>query len=321
MRDTAQERGTDMTAAGETPLVTILMGTRNGAPHLREQLDSLARQTQSRWRLWVGDDGSTDTTRQILTDFAASVPQEVRLLDGPGKGVAGNFLALLCHPDLPPGPVAFSDQDDIWYPHRLARALDRLSEAGEGVALYCSRTELGTDPDRPRATSPLWQRPPSFRNALIQTVAGGNTMVLSEGGVTLARSAGLDPLPAFHDWWFYQLVSGSGGKILYDAQPTLFYRQHHHNQLGRNRGFAARYARFGTIWQGRYHHWITRNVRALQRNSHLLTAENQAILAEFAALRRCKGPQVIAGWQRLGLHRQGRLETALMAGAAMLGRI
>lgn len=310
-----------MTAAGQQPLVTILMATHNGAPHLREQLESLASQSHKDWRLWVGDDSSTDTTRRILSDFASSVPQEVRVMDGPGKGAAANFLGLLCHPELPHGPVAFCDQDDIWYPHRLARALDRLAGSERDVALYCSRTDVGTDPERPRGSSPLWPRPPSFRNALIQTVAGGNTMVLSPGGVALARAAGTDPLPAYHDWWLYQLVSGAGGAILYDTQPTLFYRQHQLNQLGRNRGLVARYARFGTIWQGKYHHWITRNVRALQRNAHLLTEENRAILQDFAALRRRKGPHVLAGWQRLGLHRQGRLETALMAWAAMLGRI
>ena len=300
--------------------ITILMATWNGAAHLAAQLESIAAQTHHDWRLWVGDDGSTDDTRDILAEFAARVPQEVRLFDGPRRGVAANFLTLLCRQDLPPGPVAFCDQDDIWYPHRLDRALDRLG-AAPGVALYCSRTDLGNDPDHPRATSPLWQRPPCFRNALIQTVAGGNTMVLSPEAVALAREAGADPLPAFHDWWFYLLVTGAAGRILYDAQPTLFYRQHEENTLGRNRGFGARYARLGTIWQGRYHHWMTRNIRALQRNQHLLTPENRALLTEFAALRRRKGPRVVAGWQRLGLHRQGRMETLLMAGAAMLGRI
>lgn len=302
-------------------LVTILMGTRNGAGHLQAQLDSIAAQNHRGWRLWVGDDGSTDATRDILADFARRVPQEVRVFDGACRGVAANFLGLLCRPDLPEGPVAFCDQDDVWYQHRIGRALDHLEKAAGRPALYCSRTEVGQDPNKPLGTSPLWPRPPSFRNALIQTVAGGNTMVLSAEGVALARAAGTETLPAFHDWWLYQIVSGAGGDILYDKQPTLFYRQHHTNQLGRNRGLVARYARLGTIWQGKYHHWVTRNIVALQRNQHLLTDENRAILQEFAALRRRKGMCVLTGWQKLGLHRQGRMETALMAGAAMLGRI
>ncbi|APZ52521.1 glycosyltransferase [Salipiger abyssi] len=301
--------------------ITILMGTRNGEAHLGEQLASIARQSHRDWQLWVGDDGSTDRTRDILAAFARSVPQTVRVFDGPRRGVAANFLSLLCHPELPDGTVAFCDQDDIWFPHRLRRAIDQLETVGPRAALYCSRTEVGAEPEKPLGTSPLWPRPPSFRNALIQTVAGGNTMVMSPAAAALTRAAGTDPLPAFHDWWFYQLIAGAGGAILYDRQPTLFYRQHHENQLGRNRGLVARYARLGTIWEGKYHHWITRNLVALQRNQHLLTEENRAILKDFAALRRRKGVGVLAGWQKLGLHRQGRLETALMAGAAALGRI
>ena len=103
--------------------VTIVMATRNGAAHLAEQLDSIARQTHADWSLFVSDDGSTDDTKRILADFARSHP--VTVVDGPRKGAAANFLSALCHPDLPLGTIALADQDDIWLPGKLARGLGR----------------------------------------------------------------------------------------------------------------------------------------------------------------------------------------------------
>lgn len=301
--------------------VAILLPARNGAAHLAEQLASIAAQEHQDWQLWVGDDGSTDATREIVRDFAGTVAQPVHLLDGPCRGVAANALSLLRHEDLPEAAmVAFCDQDDVWYPHHLSRAMERLAP-GTGAALYCSRTDVGPCPGSVLGQSPLWRCPPGFSNALIQSIAGANTMVLNPAAARLAREAASGPLPAFHDWWLYAVMAGAGAQIVFDPQPSLLYRQHGDNQLGRNRGLAARYARLGTIWRGEYHHWVTRNTRALMYARDLLTPQNRKILQDFVALRRRRGVRVLSGWHRLGLHRQSKVETLLMAGAAALGRI
>lgn len=49
--------------------VVILMSTYNGQRYLAEQLDSICAQTHKNWKLWVSDDGSSDNTCQILSDY------------------------------------------------------------------------------------------------------------------------------------------------------------------------------------------------------------------------------------------------------------
>ena len=112
------------------PHVRILMATFQGATHLPAQLASFEAQSHADWSLWASDDGSTDATPDLLRAFAARHPGRVRLIDGPRKGSAANFLHLLGHPDLPPGLTALSDQDDVWLPHRLMRGLQQLSGDG-----------------------------------------------------------------------------------------------------------------------------------------------------------------------------------------------
>ncbi|MGH1453158.1 MAG: glycosyltransferase [Paracoccaceae bacterium] len=301
--------------------VCILMATYNGAAHLDAQLDSIRAQSHENWSLWVSDDNSTDATRDRVRAFGETVAQPVHLLDGPRAGCAANFLSLMRHPDLPAGSfMALCDQDDVWFHGRLARALDLL-RLSQGAALYASRTQIGQAPDGPRRLSPRHHKAPSLANALIQTIGGGNTMVLTPDAATLVRRSSAAQVPAFHDWWLYQFIMCVGGQVIYDDQPSLFYRQHDENTLGRNRGFAARYARLGTIAGGQYRGWVDANLAALNDDKALFTPDARAVLDRFTHLREKVGLRRLLEWRRLGLHRQRSAETALMALAATMGRV
>ncbi len=305
------------------PHVHILMATFNGASFLQEQLRSLLAQSHRNWSLWVSDDGSTDATRRILRDFQRAHPQiEIHIFDGPCAGYAQNFLSLLRHPDLPKGYVALSDQDDVWLPHKLERALRHLTEhADQGVALYGSRTRIVDEWLNDWQLSPAFGHPPSFTNALVQNIMGGNTQVLSPAAVGVVQSV-TDVSEVFsHDWWLYQLITGCGGKVIFDRVPGLLYRQHSNNAVGANLGTFAKLRRIGMVLKGRFRHWINENIRVLHRVSALLTPENRLILDEFRLSRHQRGLVAWASYRRLGLSRQtvgGNISLFL---AATLGKI
>ena len=62
---------------------------------------------------------------------------------GPRKGLVANFLSLACEQSPRGNYFVFSDQDDIWEPDKLARAVDWLRNVPADIpALYCSRTRL-----------------------------------------------------------------------------------------------------------------------------------------------------------------------------------
>ena len=127
----------------------------------------------------------TDATIDIITAFRdrESANREVRLLSGPRRGHAANFLSMLCHPELPPGPVALSDQDDVWLPGKLRLALNALHNAGP-VALYGAQSHHTDRQLRVIGRSRLPRRAPCFRNALTQNVVSGHSAVLSAGALT-----------------------------------------------------------------------------------------------------------------------------------------
>src|SRR6267142_2980219 len=223
--------------------VAILMCTKDGAAFLGDQLKSIADQTHENWMLIVSDDGSIDETKTILERFAESRHQTTMIRNGPAKGVCANFLSLAADPAIDADYFAFSDQDDVWYLDKLRRALTWLvAVPGNVPALYCGRTELMSIDGQSYGFSPLFTRPPTFRNALVQNLGGGNTMVFNRAAKKILESAAAFEV-VLHDWWVYQLVTAAGGVVHYDRQPALKYRQHPDNLIGSNLGWRARLSR------------------------------------------------------------------------------
>jgi len=306
------------------PHVAILMAVYNGAAYLPAQLDSLLAQDHDNWSLIVGDDGSTDATPGILRAFAARHP--ATLVSGPRKGAAAHFMALIRHAARHAAPghyLAFCDQDDVWLRDRLSRGVKALGACGEDrPALYCSRTWI-TGPDlegcRLSAGRP---RGPSFRNALVQNIASGNTILLNPAAARLLETAAEEVTEVVvHDWWVYQLVTGAGGQVIHDDDPTVFYRQHGLNQIGENSSAMAKFRRIWQMLRGDFRAWNTVNLAALTRLSHHLTEENRRIMQDFAAMRRGPLPQRLARLWQLGLYRQSRMSTLALWLAVVLNRI
>jgi glycosyltransferase involved in cell wall biosynthesis len=302
--------------------VAILLCTRNGAPFLGAQLESYADQWHKNWFLVVSDDASRDATREMIERFAAEHPQRVAVRQGPQQGVTANFLSLATDPTIEADYFAFSDQDDVWHADKLTRALAFLAAVpGNTPALYCGRTELMTEDGHIYGLSPLFRRPPSFRNALVQSLGGGNTMVFNHAAKKLIEAAGAQQV-VLHDWWLYQLVSAAGGSVFYDPQPMLKYRQHADNLIGSNQGGLARLLRIRLMLEGRFRDWNETNITALRRvPNHLITPANRQILDLFATARNAGLPKRLAHLRRSGIYRQTLLGNLGLIAATVLNRI
>jgi glycosyltransferase involved in cell wall biosynthesis len=305
-----------------TPTVAILLCTHFGADYLQEQLDSICRQTYSEVSLWISDDNSEDATLPILRSFKLR-PGECRVSigHGPGSGCTANFLSLICNPEIEGDYFAYADQDDIWEPDKLSRAVDALGAVpGEIPGLYCSRTRAITRDGEPAGMSPLFARTPGFANALLQNIGGGNTMVMNRAARDLLRAAGNLPVVS-HDWWTYILVTGAGGTVIYDPEPSVLYRQHDANLVGSNAGWRARLGRWKMAVKNRSRDWNTINIAALQQVRALITPENRVVLDEFSRARdRWLLPR-IWGIGKSGVYLQTRAGTLGLVVAALLKKI
>ena len=115
------------TAAGagaESVFFSVLVATYNQAGYLKDTLDTVARQTFTDYELIVVDDGSTDETPSVLSDWVTSFEAAstnrvaVTRIDNSGQSAAMEHGFGLCHGRY----VALLDSDDRWEPEKLQRA-------------------------------------------------------------------------------------------------------------------------------------------------------------------------------------------------------
>ena len=302
--------------------VVVLMATLDGAEFLRAQLDSIAGQEGVDWRLVWRDDGSGDDTVAILRDFAAGQPAgRVEHLAAPAGrvGSAASFLALLRHvaPGLAEGDVvAFADQDDVWLPGKLARAVAALE--GAGPVLYSARQVLVDAALNPLGESEAVRRAPGFPAALTQNLATGCTVAMNVAAARLIAGSRA-PATCQHDWWAYLLVTAAGGRFIADAEPVVLYRQHARNAVGAPRGFLRRGWAALRRGPGVFMGVLRANVAALEAQAAMLTPAARQDLAVVAEGLR-GGP--VRRWRALrlaGLRRQSWAEDVLFRVWFLLG--
>lgn len=313
---------TDESAISKEVTVAVLLCVRNGGTYLREQIDSLARQNHPRIDVWASDDGSTDDSLAVLRHAAGEWRKGgFKILQGPQTGFAENFRALLVDPAIEAPCFAFCDQDDIWNEDKLSAAVTWLSKQGGRPALYCSRTQLVDREGRPVGLSPRFARQPSFRNALVQSIAGGNTMVMNRAAREIVAQASRRTSFISHDWWSYLVVSGAGGVVHHSLQPRISYRQHDANLVGANTSVSARFSRYAFLLEGGFAEWLSRNIAALNACRDLLTDDALAVIDHVHSSR---GEGLTARLRRLhrsGVYRQTSLGTMGLYLASVIGKL
>ncbi len=290
---------------------------------MEAQLDSLEAQSVTNWTLYVSDDGSTDATLDIIQSYQSKWgTDKIHYRAGPQKGFAQNFLSLACDTSIKADYYAFCDQDDVWLPEKLSIAIEHIAcESSTGqLYAYGGRTTYTDENLKPIGLSPLFVFPRTFRNALIQSIAGGNTMVFNQATKTLLEKVGLVPTPS-HDWWLYQLVTGAGGVMYYDPKPYILYRQHDRSLVGSNTSLKSLLIRFGMLLNGRFKKWTDQNIQSLNQAINFLKPEHIQTLKLLEKMRNANFNDRLRLIQVSGLYRQTKRGTFSMAIASMLGKI
>ena len=217
-------------------MLSVALCTYNGARYLSEQLESIAAQSLLPDELIISDDGSGDATLDIANGFARKAPFAVRIMaHGQPLGVRQNFAAVAgtCQGNY----VAFSDQDDVWLPDKLARtiAVMRETEAVYPHAPILVHSDLCVVDEKLNVISPSMMAAQGLSPEggleilLAQNFVTGCTMVANRQLLQVAL-----PFPTtivMHDWWL-ALIAAALGHIGFLPEPTIYYRQHGDNSVG-----------------------------------------------------------------------------------------
>lgn len=207
--------------------VNVLLSAYNGELYLKQQIDSILNQTYRNIELYIRDDGSTDGTEVILSEYADC--PNVHVIKGQNVGFIRSFLELvkICeNADF----YAYSDQDDIWLPEKIQMAVEVLEKEQTDVnqpILYFTNYDFYDENMRFQEHGVAPKVTPSFHNAIVDCITLGFNSVFNHA----ARQTICEHMPEHscgHDWWTYMVCAGQG-KVVFDERVTVRYRRHSQN--------------------------------------------------------------------------------------------
>ena len=158
-------------------LVSVIIPAYNAAAWVRRAIDSALAQTYPQQEILVVNDGSTDTTAEVLAGYEAAI----RVLTQPNGGLssARNLGISEARGEF----LAFLDADDYWLPEKLARQVACLQQ---DLSLgFCStRTQVVSPDGEPLGT---WDCP-RMESTLLRTLFLRHASIPGSGSGVMARS-------------------------------------------------------------------------------------------------------------------------------------
>lgn len=217
----------------DTPIAICLATYNPDPPLLARQLESIRAQTRRDFTCIIHDDGSR-LDRWAAIEELARADERFRIFRAErNRGFYRNFEAALAL--VPPTTpyVALSDQDDVWYPDKLAACIERL-DANPRTQLVYSDMRIVRGDGHVVASTYWNRRRNNFRN--FDTLLFANTVT---GAASMFRGALLDAAlpfppeqgPTFHDHWLACAAFVAGG-LDYIDRPLYDYTQHGSNVIG-----------------------------------------------------------------------------------------
>ncbi|MDF2543976.1 MAG: hypothetical protein K0S47_3694 [Herbinix sp.] len=220
--------------------ITIVMASYNGEHYIRDQIDSIIASTYQDFDLFIYDDGSKDTSLDILGEYVRNYPDKIHVTQNKvNLGVTRNFLEGIRNSTS--DYVMLCDQDDVWKKDKISVTLRRLSKMEEqyGKELPCAvftdaevvNQDLKTLHASFFEASHLDPHKTDLNHLLMENKFIGCTVMINAALRDILKSKPLPKSAKLHDGWI-GLMAASFGEISFINTATLLYRQHGGNVVG-----------------------------------------------------------------------------------------
>jgi rhamnosyltransferase len=235
--------------------VLVLLASYNGQDYLMDQVHSILNQKGVEVKIVISDDGSTDSTPEIIKNLCETNANVSCINFNRIGGPAKNFYHLIkfAASENKHKFIALSDQDDIWPEYKLARALKKIME--ENLEGYSSDV-LAFNNDLTSSFKLIKKSHPQTKfDYLFETPGPGCSFVMTNNLISLLckKLKGKSSCFPYHDWLIYAFARHNNLKWGIDDSPNLLYRQHNNNFMGANNGLTAMLKRLNRILFGEYY--------------------------------------------------------------------
>ena len=305
--------------------VAIVVAFYDGNKYIEEQLKSIISQTHKNIEIFIFDDNSKNPINKNLVNLNNKRNLKISIIKRKNNiGYAKNFLYGIRDINKNFDYYGFCDQDDIWEKNKIEIALKSCEmNKNKKPKLYFSRTAYyNLDCSKEIGASRIHRKSPIFKNALVQNIAGGNTILINKKARDILCDSLISEVYTAHDWWTYQIITGAEGEIIYSKKKTLKYRQHNENIVGLNSSFKEKFKRLIYFFSGDYKKWCTINIKNLYLNKHFISSKNLETLNYFSrALKSRNILNKLKYFRKSGVYRQSKLENIILIIGLLLNKV
>lgn len=227
--------------------ILVILASFNGVRYIEEQINSILNQEDVDVSLFVFDDGSSDGTIELLFSKFSTGASNVKIIQNliPTGSAANNFFGAL--KSLEENVindydfVAFSDQDDIWFPNKMKAAMEMLQmEKGD---LYMSNLILWEENNNKKSLIRK-SHPQKKYDYLFEGGSAGCTYVFNSAfanhlKMTLLITSYINWEFFSHDWFVYFFARRENCRVVMDENAYIFYRVHDSNVHGQLNTFST----------------------------------------------------------------------------------
>lgn len=304
-------------------MIDILLSVYNGEKYLRQQLDSLLAQDIGGWRVLVRDDGSSDSSPEIIREYAQKHPGRIAAVggDAPSGSARDGFFRLMGYASG--DYIMFCDQDDVWLPDKIRRTYFAMKhmerDCGADTPLLVHTELIVSDMKTGKCFDSFTQyqgldpRAKSLSRLLCQNNVTGCTVMINRALLSLCLAGDIDAVREdilMHDWWL-ALLAAACGKIGFVRRPTILYRQHGNNTLGAVRTGSLPYI-FSVLKKrresaGRVKRTFTQADALLLAYGERIERESREVIVRYLDIPGMEKPQRIAALLKGGYKKQSTL--------------
>lgn len=108
--------------------VAIVLPLFNGEKYVDSQISSIEQQTYQDWKIYVRDDGSTDSTTKKIRKLKEKLGNKLHIVDDKKGHVGVNENIFLILDNINEKYIMFSDQDDYWYKNKIEKSISVMKK-------------------------------------------------------------------------------------------------------------------------------------------------------------------------------------------------
>lgn len=220
-------------------MILVLMATYNGERYIKEQIESLLKQSYQEFIIYINDDCSDDATFEILEGYHKKYPEKIFISrnEKNSGNAKHNFIKMMI--EKKSDYVMLCDQDDVWLEDKIEVTLKKMKAAEKSYGkdmpiLVHTDLKIVDEKLHKKSDSFFYTMNVDYKKTQLKQQIVQNTLTGCTAMYNMALAKLIHDEPEFmvmHDWWL-MLIAAAFGKIVTIHKATILYRQHGNNVVG-----------------------------------------------------------------------------------------